>query len=311
MNSRTMGPTIFAAVALFFLQEDTLDRARGMAEGGRLEDAVRFLESRTRAEPRAPELAYLAQLQAAAGGLPQAVVSLGRALELAPDQDGLRVTRGAMLFELRRYADAKGELELAIARRPELALGHYYLAAVYQGLGGLELAETAARRAVELSPAPSRAPLDSSEPAPGVAARHLLAEIRWARGEEVESILRDVLSAEPEHASARYLLARSLQRRGRTEEAASELRRFDEIKRAESRIAQGLDLSRVGRREDAIAELMLAVEASPGSARAQFLLGREFLRAGRKDEARLHLDRVLALRPDAASEIARLIDSFP
>ncbi len=305
-----MGPVIFAAVAFFFLQEDTLERARRMAESGRLEDAVRFLESRTRAEPRAPELAYLAQLQAAAGGLPQAVASLGRALELAPDQDGLRVTRGAMLFELRRYEDAKGELELAIGRRPEAALAHYYLAAVYQGLGRLELAETSAVRAVELSPAPSSAPLDSAEPAPGVAARHLLAEIRFARGEEIDPLLREVIAVEPEHASARYLLARSLQRRGRTEEASSELRRFDEIKRAESRIAQGLDLSRVGRREEAIAELRLAVEGSPENARALFLLGRELLRSGRKDEARSCFDRVLAVRPDAAPEIARLVDSF-
>jgi tetratricopeptide (TPR) repeat protein len=311
MDSEDMRVGILSAVAFFFLQEDTLDRARGMAESGRLEDAVRFLESRTRSEPRPAELAYLAQLQAATGGLPQAAASLGRALELAPDQDGLRVTRGAMLFELRRYEDAKGELELAIARRPEAALAHYYLAAVYQGLGRLEPAEASAERAVELSPAPSRAPLDSSEPAPGVAARHLLAEIRWARGEEVESILREVLAVEPEHASAHYLLARSLHRRGRTGEASSELRRFDEIKRAESRIAQGLDLSRVGRGEEAIAELRLAVEESPDSARALFLLGRELVRAGRKDEARPFFDRVLSIRPDAAPEIARLVDSSP
>jgi Flp pilus assembly protein TadD len=119
-----------------------------------------------------------------------------------------------------------------------------------------------------------------------------------------------VLAVEPEHASARYLLARSLQRRGRAEEAAFELGRFDEIKRAESRTAQGLDLSRVGRREEAIAQLRMAVEGSPESARARFLLGRELLRAGRKDEARAQFDRLLALRPDAAPEIARLIDSF-
>jgi len=303
--------SILSAVAFFFLQEDTLDRARVLAESGRLAEAVRFLESRNRSGPSAPELAYLAQLQAAAGGLPQAAASLGRALELAPEQDGLRVTRGAMLFELRRYEDAKSELELAMARRPNTALAHYYLAAVYQGLARLDLAEIAAERAIELSPKPSRAPLDSSEPAPAVAARHLLAEIRFARGEEVVPILREVLAVEPEHSSARYLLARSLQRRGRAEEAALELRRFDEIKRAESRIAQGLDLARVGRREESIAELELAVEGSPENARALFLLGRELLRAGRKDEAGPCFDRVLSLRPDAAPEIARLVDSFP
>ena len=301
---------ILSFVAFFSLQEDTLDRARLLAESGRLGEAVRFLESRTRTEPRAPELAYLAELQAAAGGLPQAAATLRRALELAPDQDGLRVTRGAMLFELRRYGEAKSELELAIARRPNAALAHYYLAAVHRGLARLDLAESAAERAIEFSPPPSRAPLDSSEPTPGVAARHLIAEIRFSRGEEVEPILREVLAVEPEHASARYLLARSLQRHGRAGEAALELRRFDGIKRADAHLTQGLDLSRLGRREEAIAELRLAVEAHPEHARALYLLGRELLRAKKTSEAAPIFDRVLALRPDAASEVERLLDSF-
>src|SRR3989304_3272011 len=63
---------ILSLVAFFSLQEDTLDRARLLAESGRLAEAVRLLESRTRTEPRAPELAYLAELQAAAGGGPPA-----------------------------------------------------------------------------------------------------------------------------------------------------------------------------------------------------------------------------------------------
>lgn len=301
---------ILSVAAFFTLQEDTLDRARLLAESGRLAEAVSLLEGRTRAEPRAPELAYLAQLQAAAGGLPQAAATLGRALELAPDQDGLRVTRGAMLFELRRYEDAKSELELAIARRPSLALAHYYLAAVHKGLARLELAETTAERAIELSPPPSKAPLDSSEPVPGVAALHLRAEIRFARGEEVEPILREVLAVEPDHPSARYLLARSLQRRGLGAEAQGELRRFDSIKRAEGHLALGRDLANLGRREEAIAELRLAVAASPENARALFLLARELLRAKETSEAAPILDRVLALRPDAASEVDRLLESL-
>jgi Flp pilus assembly protein TadD len=67
---------------------------------------MKLLQSRSRTEPRAAELAYLAQLQAAAGGLPQAVATLRRVLELAPEQDGLRVTLGAILFDLRRYGEA-------------------------------------------------------------------------------------------------------------------------------------------------------------------------------------------------------------
>jgi tetratricopeptide (TPR) repeat protein len=300
-----------SVVAFFSLrQEDTLDRARRLAESGRIEEAVRFLEARTRAEPSPPELAYLAQLQAAAGGLPQAAATLARALALAPDQAALRVTRGAMLFELRRYEEARSELELALAGRPGNALAHYYLAAVYQGLSRLDLAEGAALQAVRLGPPPVRAPLDSTEPVASVAARHLLAEIRFARGEEVEPILREVLSAEPDHASARYLLARSLQRRGKAEEAAEELRLFDRIKRAEAHVAQGMDLSRLGRREEAIAELRAAVVENGENPRSLFLLARELLRANQASEAEALLARILVLRPDAAPEVERLRGSF-
>jgi tetratricopeptide (TPR) repeat protein len=308
-----MRSLLFSIAAFLTLQEDTLERARALAESGRAADAVKLLESRTRTEPRAPELAYLAQLQAENGALPQAVATLRRALALAPEQDGLRVTLGAMLFELRRYDDARGELELAVARRAGSALAHYYLAAVYQGLSRLDDAEAAAERAVELSPTPARAPLASLEPAPSVAARHLLAEIRFERGEieGLEPILREVLEAEPDLSSPRYLLARSLSRLGRAEEAEKELARFDSVKRAEAHIAQGLDLSRLGRREEAIAELKLALDVHPEHARALFQMGRELLRVGRRNEAIPFLERALAIRPDARAEVDRLLDSFP
>ena len=309
-----MSPGIISFVVFFVLQpaiEDSLDRARLLAEAGRLEEAIRFLEGRTRSEPRAPELAYLAKLQAEAGGLPQAADALGRALSIAPEQDALRVTRGAILFEIRRYEEARKELELAIARRPDSALAHYYLGAVAHGLGKLESAEAAAERAIELSPPPSKAPLDSIAPAPGVAARHLLAEIRFARGMEAETLLREVLTFEPDSASARYLLSRSLQRGGRSAEAEEERRRFESLKRAESHVALGRGLASLGRGGEAIVELKRAIDAYPDDPRALFLLGRELLRAERKEDARPVLARAILLRPDAASEVDRLLASFP
>jgi tetratricopeptide (TPR) repeat protein len=299
-----------ALLSLLALQEDTLDRARALAESGRVDDAIRLLEGRVRTDPLAPELALLAQLQAASGALPQSASTLRRVLELSPEQDGLRVTLGAILFELRRFDEAARELEAALARNGNSPRAHYYLAAVHRGLRRPDLAERSAERAIELSPPPVRAPLDARELAPSVAARHLLAEIRFEEGMEVESLLREVLAVEPDHPSARYLLARSLQGRGQAEEAAVELRRFDAIKRSELHLTQGVELSRVGRRDEAIAELELAVEAHPEYARAHYLLGRDLLRAGRPVEARAHLDRVVTLRPDAAHEVARLLDSF-
>ena len=102
-----------ALAVLAFQSEDALERARLLVERGRGLEAIRFLESSTRAKPDAPALAFLAQLRAAAGRLPQAVEALSRALALVPGEDTLRVTRGAMLFELRRFEEARQELERA------------------------------------------------------------------------------------------------------------------------------------------------------------------------------------------------------
>jgi tetratricopeptide (TPR) repeat protein len=292
--------------AVLALQGDTVERARLLVERGQVAEAMRFLAASTRNEPNAPALAYLAQLHASTGGLPQAVDALSRALDLAPDQDGLRVTRGAMLFELRRFEEARQDLELAASRRSGLALAHYYLGAVYQALARPDDAEKAALAAIARSPAPRAASLESMEAEPGVAARHLLAEIRFARGENAESLLREVLAVEPDHASARYLLARTLQRRGEDEEARRELERFEAVKRAESHLAQARQLLVLGRREEAMVELTAAVESCPDHARALFLLGRELAREGRGAEARGIFERLLAIRPDAADEVAHL-----
>ncbi|MGH9323585.1 MAG: tetratricopeptide repeat protein [Vicinamibacteria bacterium] len=297
------------AAAAVAAQEDALERARMLAESGRTAEAIEFLESYTRHSPRPAELVYLAQLQAEAGGLPQAAVSLSRALDRAPDQEGLRVTLGAMLFELRQYEDAKRELELVLERRSSSALAHYYLAAVEKGLSDLDRAERSAERAVELLPPAGPAPLDSSEPAPAAAARHLLAEIRFELGKEVEPLLREVLAIEPGHASAHYLLARYLSRSGRSEEAEAELLLFSRMKRAEAHLSQGRDLARIGRTEEAIAEMRLAVEARPDDPRSLFFLGRELLRTGARSEALALLERAVALRPDAKAEVEKLLSS--
>jgi tetratricopeptide (TPR) repeat protein len=294
--------------ALLTVQEDAIARARLLVARGQVAEAMSFLAASTRNEPDAPALAYLAQLHAATGGLPQAVDALSRALDLAPDQDGLRVTRGAMLFELRRFEEARQELELAVSRRSGLALAHYYLGAVYQALARPDDAEKAALEAIARSPAPHAAPLES-EAEPAVAARHLLAEIRFARGENAESLLREVLAVEPDHASARYLLARTLQRRGEEDEARRELERFEAVKRAESRLVQSRQLLVLGRREEAMAELAAAVESCPDHARALFLLGRELAREGRGPEAGAIFERLLAIRPDAADEVAPFLPS--
>jgi tetratricopeptide (TPR) repeat protein len=300
--------SLFFIGLLLIAQDSALERARSLAESGHVPEAIHLLEGRPLASATPPELAFLAQLHAARGGLPQAVTALGRALEKAPDQIGLRITRGAMLFELTRYDEARRELERALREAPKTGLAHYYLAAVQRATGELPDAERSAETAVTLIPDDVRSTLDSAEPDPRAAAMHLLAEIRFARGGDPEALLREVLSREPEHPSARYLLARVLLSEGRRAAAEVELRRFRAVKLADEHLAQGRELARIsGRRREAIVELRRAVEACPDHAGALFLLGRELARDGQKDKAKVLLQRALALRPAARREIEGLL----
>lgn len=300
-----------ALASLVLLQDDAIQRARLLAENGRPEQAIAFLDAHLRNEPSAAGFAFKAQLESGQGALPRAAASLDRALELAPEQTGLRVTRGAILFELRRFEDARAELSRAIRERPSSALAHYYLGAVQRSTGDLEAARASAEKAAELTPAEARVPPDAGQYAPKASALHLLAEIQTELGLDAEPTLRRVLAIEPLHPSARYLLARSLLGRGQKDAAEEELRLFDRIKRADQHVALGVDLSRIeGRAEEAIEELRLAVTACPEHSRALFLLGRELIRAGRGEEASSYLERAVALKPALALEVARLRDSM-
>jgi tetratricopeptide (TPR) repeat protein len=306
-----MGLALIAATWLLFVQDDAIERARLLAESGNARQAIAFLEAHVRREPSAPAFAFKAQLEAEQGALPRAVASLDRALELAPGQTGLRVTRGAILFELRRYEDARVELERAIRERPSSGLAHYYLGAVQMSTGDLKAAQASASKAVELTPAEAQVSMASSQFTPFASALHLLAEIQTELGLDAEPTLRRVLAIEPLHPSAHYLLARSLSSRGQKEAAEEELARFDRIKRADPHVALGVELSGIeGRSFDAIAELRRAVEICPEHSRAHFLLGRELIRAGRSGEAAPHLERAVALRPALASEVDRLRGSI-
>jgi tetratricopeptide (TPR) repeat protein len=300
-----------AAAVWLLLQDDAIQRARLLAESGKAQQAIAFLDSHLRREPSAPGFALKAQLEAASGALPRAVTSLDRALELAPEQTAMRITRGAILFELRRYEDARMELERAIRERPSSGLAHYYLGAVQRSTRQLRAAEASASKAVELMPAETEISMDAAQYAPKASALHLLAEVQTELGMDAEPTLRLVLAIEPLHASAHYLLARSLLGRGQKEAADDELALFDRIKRADQHIALGVDLSRIeGRSQAAIAELRRAVEICPQHSRALFLIGRELLRAGKTDEAAPFLDRAVSLRPALASEVDRLRGSI-
>ena len=299
-----------AALALLWvlLQSEPLAEARRHAERGDVEQAIAVL-SQARETASSPELlAYLAQLQVANDEIPQASATLASALELAPRQARLRATLGALYFRLGRLAEAEDALRQSLLVDEENPIAHYYLAAVLRGSGRLDEARAHVRRSLSLLP--KEPTFDPNDFSPRVNALYLGAELDLAEGdvEEVERALSEVLAAEPSHSGAHYLLAQTLLRTNRLDEARKELELFRAAKQAQEHLDLGLNYSRHAREAGAArAELTLALAAFADHPRALFFLAVELARSGGGAEAIAMLERLVAIRPEAADLVAPMI----
>lgn len=281
------------------------DEARRVAGSGELPIAIEILDEAARTAPTAASYAYLSELQARVGRLPQAARSLTRALEMDPGQVRWRATLGSLLFQLGRLQEAQVELERVVDEWPEGGLASYYLAAALKARGELARAERLSERAVELLPVESaRSTLDQLDhPAP-INALFLLAEIRQMQGMESEALLRRLLEVEPLHAQGHYLLARLDLERGRRDRATEELELFRRIKETEEHYRNAIGyLFNMGDERRALEEMHAAVEATPDHPAALFLLGKQLLRLGKVEEAARYLERCARLSPRTASEV--------
>jgi tetratricopeptide (TPR) repeat protein len=291
-------------------QVDPLERGRLLAQRGEVVKAIEYLESQARHEPSPQLFVFLAELQTATDRIPQAAESLGRALDLAPKEYGLRVTRAALLYKMRRLSEAEDELEMVLRQAPSEGLAHYYLAAVYQGQGKLDKALESAEKAVELLPPPSVSmSYEKQEFSLMANGLYLLAEILHDTGEDAEPAVRRVIELEPLHTSAHYLLSRILVAKGEKSEAQHQVEIFRKLKKAEQHVDFALNsLNFGGNVQQGVDELIRALEIYPDHDRAMFFLGRVLLSVGRVDMGVKLLERCVELRPEASALVEPLLE---
>ncbi|HVK86160.1 MAG TPA: metallopeptidase family protein, partial [Kofleriaceae bacterium] len=121
----------------------------------------RRVQARRRRNP--PLAADLAVLEAQAlndlGRSDEALVRIDAALRLAPGRGDALHERGVALFDLSRFAGAKGAFERALVIQPEDAYTHQMLGLALEQLGETEAAEAAFTKARSLAPLEIAAPV--------------------------------------------------------------------------------------------------------------------------------------------------------
>jgi choline-sulfatase len=162
-----------------------------------------------------PAYAYLSRAQAGAGRLRDALATVERGLERAPDNADLHQMKGRLLLAAGDPAGARASLERARGLDEQNVLVRVDLAALYRGQGRLEAALREADEAVRLAP----------DVAETQVARGL---VQGALGREdaAAASFRAALKADPDDPDALFFLGTAELRSGRRQAAKPLLERL-------------------------------------------------------------------------------------
>jgi tetratricopeptide (TPR) repeat protein len=93
-------------------------------------------------------LTHMAGILAGGGKGEEALTVLNRAVELEPDAGDAYFSKGLLLLNLKRPADAEQAMRAGIARSPENAVGHYHLGRILLETGKVDEAMASFERAI-------------------------------------------------------------------------------------------------------------------------------------------------------------------
>jgi superkiller protein 3 len=190
------------------------------AQGKRSEAVTRYREILAVDSSHLPARNNLSVLLDAGGDHEEALDHLTVALNLAPDDGGLLITRGAIFGRLKRYPEAEIDLRRAVRLQPSNPAGHYNLGLVLWRKGVVGEATSMLRRALELEPSNAGAWYYLGE------ALNQASDFSGARAALVKATELD-----PGDARAYQLLGRILDRLKQPEEARAMYQRARDARR--------------------------------------------------------------------------------
>src|SRR5690349_4255767 len=121
---------------------------------GDMPNALRYAEEV--ADGRADDakmLTHMAGIMAQAGKSDKALSVLDRAIELDPESGEAYFTKGLLLLNLKRPAEAEQAMRAGIARAPDNAVGHYHLGRILLEAGKVDEAMASFERAITVNSA--------------------------------------------------------------------------------------------------------------------------------------------------------------
>ncbi len=197
------------------------------------------------------------------GKLPEAEISIRKAIELNPDIAMTHCNLGTILKDLGKLQDAEISIRKAIELNPDYADAHSNLGTIFNDLGKLQDAEISIRKAIKLNP-------DYAE------AHYNLGRILIDLGklQDAKLSLRKAIELKPDYAEAYLNLGSILKGLGKLQDAEISISKAIEIKPdyAEAYSNLGGILSNLGKLQDAELFQRKAIELKPDFARAYFSL---------------------------------------
>jgi tetratricopeptide (TPR) repeat protein len=274
----------------------SVESAYAHLRAGRLAEAEAELRRAIGQRPAPDALELLGILLAQQGRAYEALGFFDRALALQPDSAGARHNRAQALFSLGRLAEARAELDVVVARRPDLHAAWNLLGSVLAAQRDPR-AEQAYRRALMLR-------ADHPETHYNLGVLFLEA----GRLEEAITCYRKAIGLRANFHAAHNNLANALRARGRFDEALVHYAQAVQLDPtfAEGWSNYGAALREGGRVEEAIAALERAVALAPQSWNAMSNLGLAYLARNRLQDAVAAQRRALELKPDSAEVLANL-----
>jgi tetratricopeptide (TPR) repeat protein len=231
----------------------------------------------------------------------EALVSIGKAIELDPANPNLWYDRGIALGDLGRYEEALVAYDKVTELSPEDARGWYNRGVVLVNLGRYKEALTSYERSIELKPEDAITWIN-----------HGAALFELSRFKEALAALDQAINLNSEDATTWNNRGAVLTELGRHEEALVAIRKAVELdpEEASSWSNWASVLGRLGRREEALAIFDKVVEINPGYATAWNNRGVALMQLGRYDEALASLTKCLTLEPDDPNCIVNLAETF-